>query len=172
MNKFNLTLRACCLAVGCWLATLPALALEVGQRAPDFELAGPQGVVRLADYKGKTVYLDFWASWCAPCKQSFPWMNEMQARYKDSGLRILGINVDQKPVDAKTFLERLPAGFDLAFDATGKTPRSYEVKAMPTSVLIGPTGVVLAVHRGFASEDRAALEGAIRQALNLKGERP
>lgn len=172
MNKFHAAVRAACLAAAVLLPALPALALDAGQRAPDFELAGPQGTVRLADYKGKTVYLDFWASWCVPCRQSFPWMNEMQARYKDSGLRVLGINVDQKPADAKTFLERLPAGFDLAFDAAGKTPRSYEVKAMPTSVLIGPTGTVLAVHRGFASEDRAGLERAIRQALNLKGDKP
>lgn len=172
MKKFNIAARAFCLTGALLMACSPLFALEPGQRAPDFELAGPQGTVRLADYRGKTVYLDFWASWCAPCRLSFPWMNEMQARYKDSGLRVLGINVDQKPADAKIFLDRFPAGFDLAFDATGKTPRGYEVKVMPTSVLIGPTGLVLAVHRGFGNDDRAGLEGAIRQALNLKGERP
>lgn len=151
---------------------MPALALEAGQHAPDFELAGAQGIVRLADYKGKTVYLDFWASWCVPCKQSFPWMNDMQARYRVSGLRILAINVDQKPADAKLFLERLPAAFDLAFDSSGSTPRTYGVKAMPTSMLIDGSGKVLQVHRGFGNEDRPALEQAIRKALNLKEERP
>ncbi len=161
-----------CLAGLLVLGCTAAHAVEPGQGAPGFELPATQGMARLADYKGKTVYLDFWASWCGPCKQSFPWMNEMHARYKGSGLRVLGINVDGKASDAKLFLERNPASFDLAFDASGAMPRSYGVKAMPTSVLIGPTGTVLAVHRGFSNEDRAGLERTIRQALGLQGERP
>ena len=147
-------------------------AVEPGQGAPGFELPATQGTVRLSDYKGKTVYLDFWASWCGPCKQSFPWMNEMQARYQANGLTVLSINVDQKHSDAKLFLARNPASFEVALDATGATPRSYGVKVMPTSVLIGPNGSVLAVHKGFSNEDRAGLERTIRQALGLQGERP
>ena len=147
------------------LAPLLTRAVEVGEMAHTFELPGSQGVVRLADYLGKTVYLDFWASWCAPCKQSFPWMNEMQARYGAKGLRVVGVNVDQKPAAAQSFLQRTPAQFELAFDAAGKVPRSYDIKAMPTSVLIGPDGRVLAVHSGFRADERADLEGRIRLAL-------
>ena len=148
--KFWITLM---LIVAPWLAR----AVEVGELAHEFELPGPNGVIRLADYRGKTVYLDFWASWCAPCKQSFPWMNEMQARYGGKGLRIVGVNVDQKPGAAQTFLRSTPAQFELAFDARGKVPRSYDVKAMPTSVLIGRDGRVLAVHSGFRAEERAEI---------------
>ena len=145
-----------------------AQALEVGQAAPDFDLAGRTGNVKLSDYKGKTVYLDFWASWCGPCKQSFPWMNDMQTRYGAKGLRVVGINVDQKTDDAKAFLKDTPASFDVAFDQGGKTPKTYAIKGMPTSVLIGPDGRVLSIHSGFKDEQRPELEQQIKHALHLK----
>jgi thiol-disulfide isomerase/thioredoxin len=144
------------------------LAVEVGQIAPDFDLPGRLAPLKLSDYKGKTVYLDFWASWCGPCKQSFPWMNEMQTRYSGQGLRVVGINVDQKTDEAKAFLKDTPANFDVAFDASGKTPKTYAIKGMPTSVLIGPDGRVLSVHSGFKDEQRPELEAQIKQALALK----
>jgi cytochrome c biogenesis protein CcmG, thiol:disulfide interchange protein DsbE len=149
------------------LAPLAARALEHGVQAPDFSLPGPSGPVRLADFKGKTLYLDFWASWCVPCKQSFPWMNDMQAKYKDRGLRILGVNVDKHADDATHFLERVPAAFALAMDPAGDVPRSYSVKAMPTSVLIGPAGQVLEFHAGFSQAELGARELEIRRALGL-----
>ena len=160
-------LRGCALAISLLLG-LPALAVETGQAAPDFDLPGRLAAVKLSDYKGKAVYLDFWASWCGPCKQSFPWMNEMHARYAAKGLRMVAVNVDQKTDDAKAFLKDNPAAFDVAFDQTGKTPRSYAVKGMPTSVLIGPDGKVLLVHSGFRDENRSELEHQIKLALNLK----
>lgn len=150
------------------LAGLPAQALEAGQAAPDFQLPGRQGTVKLADYKGKTVYLDFWASWCGPCKQSFPWMNAMQARYGAKGLRMLAVNLDQNNGDARGFLSDNAAHFDIAFDQPGATPRAYAIKGMPTSVLIGPDGKVLMVHSGFKEDQRDVLERQIKQALNLK----
>lgn len=149
------------------LLALPALAVEVGQGAPEFDLAGRLAGVKLSDFKGKTVYLDFWASWCGPCKQSFPWMNEMQARYGAKGLRVVGINVDQKTDDAKAFLKDTPANFDVAFDQGGKTPKAYAIKGMPTSVLIGPDGKVLSVHSGFKDEQRHELETQIKLALHI-----
>lgn len=149
------------------LLAFPALAIESGQVAPDFELPGRTGTVRLSDYKGKTVYLDFWASWCGPCKQSFPWMNDLQSRYAAKGLRIVGINVDQKSEDAKTFLKDVPANFDVAFDPAGKNPRAYAIKGMPTSVLIGPDGKVISMHSGFKDEHRAELEDQIKHALRV-----
>jgi cytochrome c biogenesis protein CcmG, thiol:disulfide interchange protein DsbE len=145
-------------------ATLSA-ALEVGQQAPDFDLPGKQGSVKLSDYKGKAVYLDFWASWCGPCKQSFPWMNEMHTKYAAQGFAVVGVNVDAKQADATGFLEQTPAKFDVVFDPKGTSPRAYGVKGMPSSVLIGPDGKVLAVHAGFKDEERGALEDKIKSAL-------
>ena len=149
------------------LLGLPALAVEVNQAAPEFDLPGRLAAVKLSDYKGKTVYLDFWASWCGPCKQSFPWMNDMQSRYGAKGLRVVGINVDQKTDEAKAFLKDNAASFDVAFDQGGKTPKAYAIKGMPTSVLIGPDGKVLSVHSGFKDEQRDELEQQIKQALHL-----
>ena len=150
------------------LLARPVLAIENGQQAPDFELPGRSGTLRLADFKGKTVYLDFWASWCGPCRQSFPWMNQMQARYADRGLRVVSINLDQKNEAARSFLQRNPATFDIAFDPAGINPKAYAIKAMPTSVLIGADGKVLMVHSGFRDDESAELERRIRQAMNLK----
>jgi cytochrome c biogenesis protein CcmG, thiol:disulfide interchange protein DsbE len=156
-----------CVVVGLVIATTASFtfALELGQNAPDFDLAGKQGNVKLSDYKGKAVYLDFWASWCGPCKQSFPWMNEMQAKYASQGFAVVGINVDAKPADALNFLQQTPAKFDVAFDVKGASPRSYGIKGMPTSVLIGADGKVLAIHSGFKDEERASLEDSIKSAL-------
>lgn len=156
--------QRCALALAALLA-LPAIAVEVGEMAPGFDLEGPQGAVKLSDYRGKTVYLDFWASWCSPCKQSFPWMNAMQARYASKGLYVVAISVDKNRDDAKVFLKNNPANFGLAFDPTGSSPKSYAIKSMPTSVLIGPSGKVLSVHRGFRDDERAQREQDIQQAL-------
>ncbi|MFM2275184.1 MAG: hypothetical protein RL211_1056 [Pseudomonadota bacterium] len=143
-------------------------AAEVGQAAPDFDLPGAQGAVKLSDYKGKVVYLDFWASWCGPCKQSFPWMNDMQTRYGGKGLNLVAVNVDQKSEDARAFLKDNVAKFTVAFDQAGKTPKAYAIKGMPTSVLIGADGKVLMVHSGFKDEQRGELEKQLKLALNIK----
>lgn len=145
-----------------------AMALEPGQAAPAFSLSGPSGTVKLEHYQGKLVYIDFWASWCGPCRQSFPWMNEMQARYGGQGLQVIGINVDAKTDDARNFLSATPASFAIAFDPNGTAPRNYGVKGMPSSVLIGPDGKVLYEHSGFRPADRTVLEARIKTALGVR----
>jgi thiol-disulfide isomerase/thioredoxin len=165
MKHFHTQIKSLALTV---LFSGSALATEIGQPAPDFDLPGRASAVKLSDYKGKTVYLDFWASWCGPCKQSFPWMNDMQARYGAKGLRVVGINLDQKSEDARDFLKETTASFDVAFDQSGKTPKSFAIKGMPTSVLIGPDGRVISVHSGFKPEQKPELEQQIKQALHLK----
>ncbi len=147
------------------LATAPARALDVGEVAPAVELIGTTATYTLADLRGKVVYIDFWASWCGPCRQSFPWMNEMQRKYGGRGLQIVGINLDAKRSDADRFLTQLPAQFALAFDANGESALKFGVKGMPTSVLIGRDGRVLLRHQGFRGEDRKALEDQLVTAL-------
>jgi cytochrome c biogenesis protein CcmG/thiol:disulfide interchange protein DsbE len=142
-----------------------AHAIEPGATAPDIALTGAQGPVSLAALKGKLVYVDFWASWCGPCRQSFPWMNSLQARYGAKGLQVLAVNLDANRADADKFLAEVPARFAIGFDAQGDTPRRYSIKGMPTSVLIGADGHVIQVHSGFREEDRKGLEAAIDSAI-------
>jgi cytochrome c biogenesis protein CcmG, thiol:disulfide interchange protein DsbE len=150
------------------LAAPAVWSLETGAAAPDLNLPGLKDAVSLAGLKGKVVYVDFWASWCGPCKQSFPFMNELQSKYRAQGLEIVAINLDAKRADADKFLTDVPAQFTLAFDAKGESARRFEVKSMPSSYLIGRDGKVVAAHKGFKDEERADLESRITQALAAK----
>ncbi len=149
-------------------ATLPAHALQAGDTAPALSLPGKDGhTINLADYKGHVVYLDFWASWCGPCKQSFPWMNDMQARYGVLGLKVVAVNLDAKPEDAQRFLAQFPdALLTVAFDSHGVAPAQYQVMGMPTSFLIAADGRVLMIHKSFKESDREDLQQRIVAALD------
>jgi|WetSurMetagenome_2_1015567.scaffolds.fasta_scaffold192437_2 cytochrome c biogenesis protein CcmG, thiol:disulfide interchange protein DsbE len=152
------------LAVSCSLSTT-AFALNQGDKAADFSLPGKQGQVKLSDTAGSVVYLDFWASWCGPCRQSFPWMNQMQAKYSAKGFKVVAVNLDAKNDDAMKFLAQNPANFTVAFDSKGQTPKVFGVKGMPTSFLIDKSGKILAVHLGFKPADKEEMENRIQKAL-------
>jgi thiol-disulfide isomerase/thioredoxin len=158
-------LFACLLCLG---FTGKALGVEAGSRAPEFALPGQQGTVHLSDAAGSIVYVDFWASWCGPCRQSFPWMNEIQQKYRAQGLKIIAVNVDAKNEDAKKFLAQNPASFTVAFDPKGATPGLYGVKGMPTSFLVGRDGKIIFRHQGFNPAEKSNLEKEIKAALEAK----
>jgi cytochrome c biogenesis protein CcmG, thiol:disulfide interchange protein DsbE len=139
---------------------ITAMALLLSALSARAELPAP-----LAPYKGKLVYLDFWASWCGPCVQSFPWLNQMQEKYgKD--LVVVGVNVDADPKAVQAFLKAHPAHFDIVRDPDGKLPELYKIEGMPSSVLIAPDGHVLHQHSGFRARDTAKYEAAIQEALS------
>jgi len=143
-----------------------ALAIEVGQPAPNFALPGTQGgVVALESLRGQVVYVDFWASWCGPCRRSFPWMNDMQRKYGGKGFAIVAVNVDKKRADADKFLAQFPASFPVVFDEAGTSPAAFGVKGMPSSYLIDGRGNVVLVERGFFDERRAELEDRVKLLL-------
>jgi cytochrome c biogenesis protein CcmG/thiol:disulfide interchange protein DsbE len=141
-------------------------AANPGTPAPPFALSTATGeTVALAALRGRVVYVDFWASWCAPCRRSFPWMNGMQARYAGEGLAVVGVNVDKRRADAERFLRDTPASFTIVYDGEGATPAAYDVRGMPSSYLIDRQGNIAAVEEGFHDERRVALEARIRALL-------
>ena len=121
--------------------------------------------LNLEDLHGRAVYLDFWASWCKPCRKSFPWLNQIQSRYKDKGFTVLAINLDKDKALADKFLAQIPANFTIAYDPEGKSAESFQVQGMPSSYLIDRTGHMRARHIGFREDDKAELEQAVVKLL-------
>ena len=137
-------------------------AVEAGKPLPDLGLAEVQKT------KGQYIYIDYWASWCGPCRQSFPWMNALQVKLGPKGLKVVAVNVDAKRADADKFLTHTPAQFTIAFDPQGESAKKLAIKTMPTSMLVNPEGKVLFVHSGFRAEEKEPLEAKI-VAVMLSG---
>jgi thiol-disulfide isomerase/thioredoxin len=110
------------------------------------------------------VYVDFWASWCTPCRRSFPWLEALHEHYAAKGLVIVAIDLDKTRSDADEFLTKVPAPFTVAFDPAGETAEAFQVSAMPSSYVIGPTGAILYSHAGFDPKRTAAVETLIQEA--------
>jgi cytochrome c biogenesis protein CcmG, thiol:disulfide interchange protein DsbE len=143
----------------------PSLAANArGGPAPTFALPGRNGIVSLDSLRGRVVYVDFWASWCEPCRRSFPWLETLHERYAGRGLTIVAINLDKDRHAADAFLEKFPARFLVAYDPAGKSAEAYRVSAMPSSFIIGPTGVLLSSHAGFDPRKTGAIEALIKEA--------
>jgi thiol-disulfide isomerase/thioredoxin len=134
--------------------------------APDLKLPTVNGTVQLSELKGDVVYLDFWASWCLPCKKSFPWMERMQQRYGKQGFKIVAVNLDKDKALADEFLKQKNVSFTVAFDASGSSASTYKLRGMPSSYLIGRDGKVHASHIGFRDKDKDKLEQAVKNLLN------
>jgi len=119
----------------------------------------------LASLSGRVVYLDFWASWCGPCKQSFAWMQSMSDTYRAQGLTVLAVNLDVNQADADKFLRRFHPTFEVRFDPQGASAERYGVKGMPSSLLIDRHGVTRFTHVGFTPADGAVSEAQLRALL-------
>ena len=150
-------------------AASDVLAADVGDKAPAFALLTAQGeTVSLERLHGRVVFVDFWASWCAPCRRSFPWMNDMQKRYGERGVTIVAINVDKRREDADRFLRQYPASFAVVYDAPGATPGAYDVKAMPSSFVVDRDGRIAAIEHGYRDDRGAELEAKIRSIVDAR----
>ena len=151
---------------GTALFAASALSVEVGQPAADFELLNlKQEGVKLSGYKGKVVYLDFWASWCVPCRETFPFMNQLKEKYGKDGLEVIAVNIDTKRPDADKFLSQMPAEFTVLFDPKRVVAKTYELKGMPTTFLIDRSGNIISTHLGFQKDRAGELEAVVAKAL-------
>jgi thiol-disulfide isomerase/thioredoxin len=151
---------------------LAVQAVEAGETAPDFALpplrsTDGSSAIKLADFRGKVVYVDFWASWCAPCLVSIPLLNELRDKYVAEGkaFEVLAVNVDSDPEDGIEFLLDEPVSYVVVSDPAGTTPALYKVPGMPTSYLVDAQGQVRLVHTGFKRSDIDMIEAEVGKLL-------
>jgi len=121
-----------------------------GQSAPDFALKSSSGKnLRLSEYRGDVVMVNFWATWCGPCRQEMPLLDELYSRYQRVGFSLLGVNIDDNSSKAMNMVSELDISFPVLFDSRKEVSRLYEVDAMPVTVLIDREGIVRYVHLGY-----------------------
>lgn len=131
-----------------------------------FDVETSDGVFVSEQHRDEVIYLDFWATWCGPCRDSFPWMKEMQEKYKDSGLKVVAVSLDTDHELALQFARELESNFIIGFDDDGTLTNSFKVLGMPTSVIVGRGGAVVEVHQGFSLSKMEEYEKSIRKALD------
>jgi thiol-disulfide isomerase/thioredoxin len=143
-----------------------AAALLFVSAVPGKALADdPRSSLDLAAYRGKVVVIDFWASWCAPCRRSFPWLEAMQRKYADQGLVVIGVNEDNVPEDAAAFLDEVPVSFRIVPDENGDIAREFELIAMPSTYIIGRDGKMAVRHPGFKTAKKDEYEALLKSLL-------
>ncbi len=138
--------------------------------APDFNLPSKAGApIALSKYKGSVVMLNFWASWCGPCRTEMPLMDQIYKKYAPAGFVLLGVNVDTDSTDAQKFLSQVPVSFPIAYDRENKVSKIYDVSAMPSTVFIDRKGRVRQLHRGYKPGDENDYLTEIRALIREPG---
>lgn len=142
-----------------WIGALSLFAVTLVATAstPAFDLE---------QYRGKVVVLDFWASWCKPCRRSIPWLNEMKSRYARDGLVVVGVNVDAQRADAERFMRAVPIDFDVVFDSGGELAQRFGLQGMPASFVFDRDGKLVASRVGFRDAQKSAHEAELKQLLS------
>jgi peroxiredoxin len=148
------------------VAASAAFAGDAGGPAPAFtlsELDGSQGA--LAQYKGQVVMVNFWATWCGPCQQEMPLLDQMYKKYKPAGFTLIGVNVDKEAPPVKELLARKPVSFPVMLDPANQVSKAYHVDEMPSSVIIDRKGEIRYIHRGYKPGDENDYQDRIRQLI-------
>jgi peroxiredoxin len=131
-------------------ATSIASSGLAGQSAPDFVLKSASGAnLRLSEFRGDVVMINFWATWCGPCRQEMPILSDLHERYKSLGFTVLGINVEEDSTDARRLLGKMPVSFPVLLDNTSSVSKQYDVVAMPSTVLVDRNGNMRYLHKGY-----------------------
>lgn len=155
LGKLSRALPVCLLA-GCiaLLAPLAAGAVEEGKPAPDFTLKSLTGSnLKLSEMTGNVVLINFWASWCGPCREEMPLLNALHNKYAPLGFSVLGVNVEENADAARGFLKGFPVDFPVLLDNSNQVSKQYQVIAMPTTVVVDRDGKIRFLHQGYKSGD-------------------
>ena len=155
------------LACACALLAFSASADIVGQPAPDFALRSMKGPsVRLSEHLGEVVIINFWATWCGPCRQEMPLLDELYGKYQRAGLVMLSVNIDEKLDPAIEMAQTLKVSYPVLFDTRKEVSRAYDVSAMPVTVLVDRAGVVRYVSEGYKPGYEKRYTEKLRELLN------
>jgi cytochrome c biogenesis protein CcmG, thiol:disulfide interchange protein DsbE len=149
-----------------WLSSLPASALDAGAKMPEIGLTDLSGkTVNVASLAGKVVVIDFWATWCAPCKEELPVLQKLYKKYAAQGLVVVGVSVDKDAANIPSFLKKLGVTFPVVHDANHQVSGRYQPPRMPSSYIVDRKGIVRYVHGGFRADDAAVFEKQIKELL-------
>jgi thiol-disulfide isomerase/thioredoxin len=145
---------------------LPAFAISSSAPAPGFSLGARGGkTVDLAQYKGQVVMINFWATWCGPCRQEMPLLESIYKKYNKAGFTLLGVNVEPDSKPAEDWLKQTPVSFPVLFDKDSKVSKLYEVAGMPSTVIIDRKGNVRVIHKGYKPGDENEYQDSIRKLV-------
>jgi peroxiredoxin len=160
-----LTLLAATVVLGGAALTTSALAADIapGAAAPAFQLMSSSGKpLSLADLKGQVVLINFWASWCGPCRQEMPILNQLFKSYQPAGFTLIGVNVEPSATDANRFLKGTPVSFPILYDPHSQVSQLYQVTGMPSTVILDRNGTIRYVHHGYQPGDENEYLNQIR----------
>ena len=142
------------------------MALDIGQLAPDFTLKSTQGKnLKLTEQRGQIIVINFWASWCGPCRKEMPILEKLHRKYTDLGVAVWGINVEQENQAGRNFLADLNLSFPIFFDSSNQISANYQVEAMPTTVIVGRAGKVRYVFQGYRDGYEKKYAKAIKKLI-------
>ena len=141
-------------------------AVDIRQQAPDFTLKSLEGTnLRLEEYRGQVVLINFWASWCGPCRQEMPLLDRLHHRYEDTGFAVLGVNVEGEVAPAQKIVDKTKVTFPVLIDEQQKVSEMYSLEAMPSTVVVDRDGVVRYIHRGYKPGDEAKYVEVVKQLI-------
>jgi peroxiredoxin len=159
-------LTALILAALCLLACAEANAANEPPMAPDFTLKSREGVnIKLSELRGQVVMVNFWASWCGPCRQEMPLLQQLYDRYQSLGFSLLGVNVDEDKAAADKMLSDIPVSFTILYDNRSQVSKEYQVKAMPSTFMVDRDGRIRYLHKGYKPGYENDYQEQIRELL-------
>lgn len=161
--------RIASLFIAAALATAPALAGDATSQAAPFNLPSRAGKsVALADLKGQVVLINFWATWCGPCRKEMPLLEQIQKKYAPLGFTMVGVNVEEDTRLMEAFLKDVPVSFPILLDPANSVSKLYNVSAMPSTVIVDRKGNVRFIHQGYQPGDEGKYQDMIRQLIREK----